>query len=433
MNPLEYLRQRQRRVRRNLEAIRLKRIRRTTTPPYSYCKNCGTPLKGMYCHCCGQYALDTHQPMWKYFRQYFENMYQYDGKLWITLRLLFTRPGFLTREFNAGRINSYMHPFRLYMLVSVLFFTIFFMLAQQQTDLILLLSQCRSIPRTLVNDLKQGQAGPDTTVYARHAEIFLQALEFEGLERVDTLVRWSEIDEDLTIQRVTLPLCLLDSCFRPSSLSEDEQKEFRIIRKTFQELHKNEIVPSTETERRYIQLFQDLQIDTLTCLPRVPIYDWMKDDSQMEMLRERQIAINTLGSLSKWTPFYLMGLLPLLALFLQCFFPKAKLRYMQHFSHAVHINTIVLLLLIFPAYVMLVKFSKWSEGYAPDWLTDAFLFLPPIGLLLYVILSFHTVYQESWLRTLRKGIIFYLLFSFVALSIALLLILRLIYWVSHYS
>lgn len=109
----ERLKARSRRVHRKIELLRLKRIRKKQTPQYTYCKNCGTRLEGMYCYHCGQYALDIEQPFWKYVRQYFENMYQFDTKIWRTLWYLFTRPGFLTSEFNAGKINSYVHPFRL--------------------------------------------------------------------------------------------------------------------------------------------------------------------------------------------------------------------------------------------------------------------------------------------------------------------------------
>ena len=72
-------------LQRTLESKRLKRIRSRYIPPYSHCKNCGTELKGMYCHNCGQYALDIRQPFWKYLLQYFENVYQFDTKIWSTL------------------------------------------------------------------------------------------------------------------------------------------------------------------------------------------------------------------------------------------------------------------------------------------------------------------------------------------------------------
>ena len=122
------------RIIRQIEYRRLKRVRRKKIPQYTYCKNCGTKLDGMYCYQCGQYALDIEQPFWKYILQYFENVYQFDSKVWLTLYYLFTRPGFLTREFNAGKINSYVHPLRLFMFLSCLFFLFFFALIPSSLD-----------------------------------------------------------------------------------------------------------------------------------------------------------------------------------------------------------------------------------------------------------------------------------------------------------
>ena len=129
------VRERKEKLRRDLELRRLKRIRRKNNiPPYRYCKNCGTELKGMYCHECGQYAMDSRQPFWKYFLQYFENVYQFDTKIGSTLWLLFRRPGFLTTEFNAGKIASYVHPMRLFMCITLVFFIFFFMVLGQKAD-----------------------------------------------------------------------------------------------------------------------------------------------------------------------------------------------------------------------------------------------------------------------------------------------------------
>lgn len=125
----ERARRRKRLILRQIELKRLKRVRRKTVPAYTHCKNCGTELKGMYCHRCGQYALDVEQPFWKYITQYFENAYSFDNKIWITLWMLFRRPGFLTTEFNAGKIVSYVHPMKLLMFISLLFFLFFFSIA----------------------------------------------------------------------------------------------------------------------------------------------------------------------------------------------------------------------------------------------------------------------------------------------------------------
>lgn len=160
----EHWKARSRRVRRKIELLRLKRIRQKKTPKYSYCKNCGTPLEGMYCYRCGQYALDAEQPFWKYVRQYFENVYQFDTKIWHTLWYLFTRPGFLTSEFNAGKINSYVHPFRLYMCISVVFFAVFFMLVGERANDFNALNDGR-LRRSVVKQLGTPAAGADTTLY----------------------------------------------------------------------------------------------------------------------------------------------------------------------------------------------------------------------------------------------------------------------------
>lgn len=108
---------------RFIEYKRLKRIRNHKSPQYTFCKNCGEKLLGMYCHKCGQYALDVDQTFFMYIRQFFENAYQFDGKAIQTVQNLFIHPGFLSKEFIAGKINSYVHPLKLYMFASIIFFS----------------------------------------------------------------------------------------------------------------------------------------------------------------------------------------------------------------------------------------------------------------------------------------------------------------------
>lgn len=189
------LTKRKRRIMRLIELKRLQRIRKKTVPGYTYCKNCGTKLEGMYCHCCGQYALDIYQPFWKYFKQYFENVYQFDSKIWQTLWFMFTRPGFLTNEFNAGKINSYVHPFRLYMCISVVFFTLFFMLASDKANQALQAVDSLSINDEVVQQLNSGTALPDTSVYLYQGPELVQALQERGVSRTDKLFQVQRLDD----------------------------------------------------------------------------------------------------------------------------------------------------------------------------------------------------------------------------------------------
>lgn len=48
-----------------------------------------------------------------------------DGRVWLTLKTLITKPGGLTQAFSQGRRVTYTPPLRLYLVISILFFIIF--------------------------------------------------------------------------------------------------------------------------------------------------------------------------------------------------------------------------------------------------------------------------------------------------------------------
>jgi hypothetical protein len=88
------------------------------------CANCHAPLTGEYCAACGQRHEPHIHTVTHFAGEAFESISHADSRLWRTLWYLLTRPGFLTREFFAGRRMSYLPPFRLYLVISVLFFLV---------------------------------------------------------------------------------------------------------------------------------------------------------------------------------------------------------------------------------------------------------------------------------------------------------------------
>lgn len=93
-----------------------------SNPEAPYCRNCGAPLNGAYCADCSQRA-DVHMPSTReLIGEAFEGITHSDSRLWTTLRYLLFKPGKLTQEFVAGRRVAYLPPFRLYLVMSVLFF-----------------------------------------------------------------------------------------------------------------------------------------------------------------------------------------------------------------------------------------------------------------------------------------------------------------------
>lgn len=93
--------------------------------PYNHCLNCGSELKGSYCHNCGQRATNTNPTVRKVVMEYIYNAFFWDPKIFRTLWLLISRPGLLTKEFLSGRYVSYMHPLKLNLFILFVFVTLF--------------------------------------------------------------------------------------------------------------------------------------------------------------------------------------------------------------------------------------------------------------------------------------------------------------------
>lgn len=88
------------------------------------CANCGAALSGEYCATCGQRHEPHLHTVAHFAGEAFESISHADSRLWRTLWYLLSRPGFLTREFFAGRRVRYLPPFRLYLVISVVFFLV---------------------------------------------------------------------------------------------------------------------------------------------------------------------------------------------------------------------------------------------------------------------------------------------------------------------
>jgi hypothetical protein len=88
------------------------------------CANCDAPLAGEYCSACGQRYEPHVHALGHFVGEAFESVTHADSRLWRTLGYLLVKPGHLTREFFRGKRARYLPPFRLYLVISVLFFVV---------------------------------------------------------------------------------------------------------------------------------------------------------------------------------------------------------------------------------------------------------------------------------------------------------------------
>lgn len=88
------------------------------------CANCGANAPGAYCPACGQDTRERLPTFARFMREATGRYVALDGKLWKTLWALLARPGFLTREYFAGRRRRYIGPARLFLVSSLVLFAV---------------------------------------------------------------------------------------------------------------------------------------------------------------------------------------------------------------------------------------------------------------------------------------------------------------------
>ena len=67
------------------------------------CLNCGAMVQGRYCHVCGQENTEPKETFWHMVTHFFYDITHFDGSFFVTLKDLFSSPGFLSREYMRAQ------------------------------------------------------------------------------------------------------------------------------------------------------------------------------------------------------------------------------------------------------------------------------------------------------------------------------------------
>ncbi len=89
------------------------------------CVSCNSIVTGPYCSACGEAVLDEEALTLRGFLLgSVRILLDFEHGLWPSVKLLVTKPGFLTREYLAGRRVGYVKPLRLFLMINVLYFLV---------------------------------------------------------------------------------------------------------------------------------------------------------------------------------------------------------------------------------------------------------------------------------------------------------------------
>jgi hypothetical protein len=331
--------------------------RKTQRPPLTHCENCGAPLSGRYCSQCGQPAIDYRRSFRHVIVDVLDSFLNWDSKFFATIGLLIAKPWRLTNEFLAGRRVRYLHPLRLYLLASILFF-----FAVNYWAKSIHLQPGKLSPKDR-EEIKAELRNDDLPPAAR-AKIE-QALNLESPAPAPT----ARADEQ------TSP--------KPEEHRTSDQGDFGPL----------------------LQLGPEK--------PSTPFEKWVEQHAKEKFGEHGANARAFLITLINNLPGMMLCCIPLFAFVLKVLYIRRKIFYIDHLVYALHIHTFayVAIMLIVFATIGLNRLAPQQTGWV------AILWLAFVA---QIFLSIRRVYRQGWLISLIKffvGGFAYLIVLLVALGV----------------
>jgi len=323
------------------------------------CLNCGTILEGKFCHNCGQENLEIKESFGHMMNHAISDYFHFDHQFFHTLKPLLFKPGYLTNEYMAGRRVQYLHPIKMYIFISIVYFLMFF---QEKNGLV----QVQETPGSAkeiakaVKAVQQNQYIPPQAKKKAINEIYLDA----GYKSVNG--RWVQ------------------------DTSKKARERARENANT---------VNATTSDTTYAQYLANQQK-----LPVAKRDDWFERYYNKKAFALNQQHINVTDvvedSMKHNFPKMMFLLLPLFALFLMISFYRSKKFYVEHLIYSFHLHCFIFLFL---TVIMIITFFMppgpgWDS--ARGWIG----FAATCGITWYVLTSLRAVYHRSWWRTVFKMI-----------------------------
>lgn len=334
------------------------------------CQNCDYPLEPDFNFCprCSQHNSDKLTSFWRLLVEVVSDFFSYDSRFAKTIFPFLFKPGFLTNEFVAGRRVRYMHPLRLYVFVSLVYFSVFSLV----------------VGRSVKDDTDK----PDVTLDRVEADSVRAQLR-RNLQEDLSAADMMKVDSTLLKLAGKRKTGIIDVDWEKDDEGEDEgelNKYLRLI--NTRGITENQVLDSLRWERNQRNLFKARQ------------------GIRLANLEKREFVEFFMGKIS----LMMFAMLPFVALFMKLLYVRRRRYYMEHLTFMLHIHAFTFLVL---ALVLLYDYNT-DTSQAVLWGT--------LLILVYVTVAFRRVYRQGWFRTLSKMFILFMSYSF---SLAFFLLLTL--------
>lgn len=397
----------------------LRRRSKLPAKPLTHCENCGAPLTGEFCGQCGQHAIDYRRSILRVLLDAADSFLNWDTKFLQTLNLLLLRPWQLTNDFNAGRRARYVHPLRLYLIASIVFFLLGRAINWNSPEPVELTTQDRG---ELVASLAKLTA-PDSP---------LSPEQREQVEAARTKLAQGEgalTEQERGELKATFRDFLKATLRKKLDPGERAKMASAIARIPEPPDPVAEIKPGDQPP--------PLPAVSLTPKPRKkdplhftvgpegdkkpPFAAWLERQVKEKIGEDGSRGKLFLDTLRSNIPAMMLCCIPLFAFVLKILYIRKRRFYVEHLVYALHIHTFLYVAVIITA--LAVMGANRTVPALSGWITG----LMTCAILVQIFLSIRRVYGQGWFMTLLKflfgGVVYFFILILAVGATALVTLL----------
>jgi len=451
-------------------------IEQPKEPEQQQCKNCHTPLSGPFCHQCGQPDRSIIRFFGTLIHELLEDIISIDSRAARTLFALLFKPGFLTKEYVAGRRFRYVPPLRLFLLTSI--FCIFFIWVLNKTtdthqvqingeNIVAgekikekqyqeILKSLSDKPLEELNEEERAKARNKLDTINRAMALTGQEQSFPIPEELLTEQERKELAktppdvkqvpnvENTGVEKQETS-SLLNNDSNQQGVNETDQTHANETTKPKDEENQNAIegnskdkaVPEAPETPNTNDIGINVDDDNVTVN-----FPFLSEEDNKQLSERLKTNIKKLKDPDEredfWSdmleviPKLMLLLVPLFAIVMKISYPFARRYYIEHLIHAFHGHAFLFLAILLSLWFEIINDSLISSdnglvrfiGHGFGFLEVAMLIWIPI----YFLISLRVVYQQNWFLTVWKwfflSLLYFIMAAFsatVALIVAVLL------------
>ena len=333
----------------------------------THCENCGAQLLGRYCAQCGQPAIDYRRSFRHVIVDVLDSFLNWDSKFFATLALLIVKPWRLTNDFLAGKRVRYVHPLRLYLLASILFF-----FAANYS--------AKSI------HVQAGNLSPKDRAQLE-AELKNENIPPEARRKIERALNLSSSPSPAArAEEKASP--------KPEEPGASDEGDFGPVPQM-----------GSKTRADEPAFFQSSN-------PSTPFETWLESRAK-EKIGEHGTKLQLfLATLFNNLPYMMLCCIPLFAFVLKILYIRRHIFYIDHLIYALHIHTFA-----YVAIMLIVLLTIGLKRLAPS--TTGWIAILWLAFAVQIFLSIQRVYRQGWFISVIKfffGGFAYLMVLFVALA-----------------